>query len=270
MKFYYFLILIFFTMNAYSTEIVAHTGASNIAPQNTMPAFKLAWANGVNTVEGDFHLLDDGNIVCFHAIDELQKYWNFSVKKGDESKISFQEYKTLKMNLSKATGFGGLQIPSLEEVIAAMPPPKKIFIEIKTCKNSELFIKKLEEIREKNGVKTEQISIISFHSKVLEEFKQLCPKYKTYLLLGLKVESQTAAPRLRTPAEVIKKCRAIKADGVDLGNTEYLTKEFLAVLRSAKLEVHTWTVDDKKEFSRLKKLGVDSITTNKATDFVKK
>ena len=46
--------------------IVAHRGASRDAPENTIPAFKLAWEQGADAIEGDFHLTKDGNIVCIH------------------------------------------------------------------------------------------------------------------------------------------------------------------------------------------------------------
>jgi glycerophosphoryl diester phosphodiesterase len=46
--------------------IVAHRGASRDAPQNTIPAFKLAWQQGADAIEADFHLTKDGHIVCIH------------------------------------------------------------------------------------------------------------------------------------------------------------------------------------------------------------
>jgi len=46
--------------------IVAHRGASRDAPENTIPAFKLAWKQGADAIEGDFHLTKDGHIVCIH------------------------------------------------------------------------------------------------------------------------------------------------------------------------------------------------------------
>ena len=49
--------------------IVAHRGASRDAPSNTIPAFQLAWKQGADAIEGDFHLSKDGEIVCFHDAD---------------------------------------------------------------------------------------------------------------------------------------------------------------------------------------------------------
>ena len=41
--------------------IVAHRGASADAPENTLPAFELAWKQGADAIEGDFHLTKDKN-----------------------------------------------------------------------------------------------------------------------------------------------------------------------------------------------------------------
>ena len=46
--------------------IVAHKGASRDAPENTIPAFRLAWNQEADAIEGDFHLTKDGHIVCVH------------------------------------------------------------------------------------------------------------------------------------------------------------------------------------------------------------
>ena len=46
--------------------VVAHRGASGDAPENTAPALKLACEQGVDAIQGDFHLRKDGQIVCIH------------------------------------------------------------------------------------------------------------------------------------------------------------------------------------------------------------
>ena len=45
-------------------KIVAHRGASQAAPQNTLPAIRPAFDEGANLVEGDYWLTRDERIVC--------------------------------------------------------------------------------------------------------------------------------------------------------------------------------------------------------------
>ena len=46
--------------------ITGHRGASSVAPENTLSAFRTAWEIGCDAVEGDFRLTRDGIIVCIH------------------------------------------------------------------------------------------------------------------------------------------------------------------------------------------------------------
>lgn len=46
--------------------IVAHRGASQDAPENTIAAFKEAWAQNADGIEGDFYVTKDQQIVCIH------------------------------------------------------------------------------------------------------------------------------------------------------------------------------------------------------------
>ena len=48
--------------------IVAHRGASDDAPENTLEAFHLAWLQNADAIEGDFRLTKDEQIVCIHCL----------------------------------------------------------------------------------------------------------------------------------------------------------------------------------------------------------
>ena len=54
-----------FTLSSLATpEIVAHRGSSQQAPENTLPAFELAWKQGADVIEIDVRLTKDGHVVC--------------------------------------------------------------------------------------------------------------------------------------------------------------------------------------------------------------
>lgn len=56
-------------MKANNPVIVAHRGASYIAPENTIPAFNVAFNEKADFIEGDFWLTADNEIVCIHDSD---------------------------------------------------------------------------------------------------------------------------------------------------------------------------------------------------------
>ena len=47
-------------------EIIAHRGASHLAPENTVAAAELAWRKRADAVEVDVHLSQDGRLVVIH------------------------------------------------------------------------------------------------------------------------------------------------------------------------------------------------------------
>ena len=49
----------------------AHRGASGHAPENTLAAFRLAFEQGADGIEGDFYLTRDRRIVCIHDADGI-------------------------------------------------------------------------------------------------------------------------------------------------------------------------------------------------------
>ena len=55
-----------FWVNA--TLIVAHRGDSAAAPENTLPAFAMAFANGADAFETDLRTTSDGYIVCIYHL----------------------------------------------------------------------------------------------------------------------------------------------------------------------------------------------------------
>ena len=107
--------------------IVAHRGASHDAPQNTIPAFKLAWEQGADAIEGDFHLTKDGHIVCIHDRD-TKKVANANLVVSDST---LAELRQVDVGAWKDQAFAGVLIPTIAEVFSTIPQQKKIYIEVK-------------------------------------------------------------------------------------------------------------------------------------------
>ena len=232
--------------------IVAHRGASQDVPENTLPAFELAWAQGADAIEGDFYLTKDGYIVCIHDKD---------TKRTTERKLvvkesTFAELRKLDAGSWKSEKYKGAVIPSIAEVFATIPAEKQIYIEIKCGK--EIVPKLLSEIG-KSGLKDEQIVIISFSKSVISEMKLKAPQYTANWLSGFKKDDKgRITPSLAT---VLKTLKEIKADGFSSAN-RLITEEFIKGVMEAGYPYYVWTVNDPKEAERFKKWGAKSITTN--------
>ena len=231
--------------------IVAHRGASRDAPGNTIPAFQLAWEQGADAIEADFHLSKDGEIVCFHDADTERVAGTQLVVRQS----TLAELKQLDVGATHGVAFNGTRIPTIAEVFATIPQGKKIFIEVK-C-GAEIIPTLLNEI-DQSGLTQEQIVVISFNKQVIQQLKIKAPQYKASWLCSFnKQETGEITPALAT---VLKTLKQIQADGLS-SNTAVPASVIEAVSQQG-YEWHVWTINDLNTASRMQALGVLSITTD--------
>ena len=248
-----FLILSLFTGHMVLGEplIVAHRGSSFEAPENTLPAFRLAWEHGADAIEGDFHLTKDGQIVCIHDASTKR----LADKNLVVSKSTLEELRALDVGAWKHEKFKGTKIPTISEVFATIPKAKKIFVEVKCGPEIIPFL--ITEIKKAN-LETDQVRLICFNQKVIKAFKEKMPSYKAYWLSGFKKKSGSWKPSVDQVITTLKSCQA---DGLDSQYT--IPPEFSKSVINAGFEWHAWTINDSKTAENLAKRGIDSITTDR-------
>ena len=232
--------------------IVAHRGASKDAPENTIPAFKEAWLQGADAIEGDFHLTSDGEIVCVHDAN-IRHYTQQNL---EVQNLTLAELKQFDFGRWHDKQFTGTKIPTFKEVIATIPKEKRIFIEIKS--DAQLVPKLLEQIRA-SSLELQQIVIISFHKDVIKAVEEKLPQIKTYWLTRFKISKNGVLEP--SPASVMHTLKTLGTDGV---STHYdgLTRDLVKSFQTAGYEYHVWTVDEPPRAKALLEMGVQSLTTN--------
>ena len=226
--------------------IVAHRGASDDAPENTLEAFRLAWSQNADAIEGDFRLTKDEQIVCIHDED--------TSRTCDEKLIVAESTYAELSKLDASTYYKGdlapQSIPLLSEVFKTIPNNKGIFIEVK-C-GPEIVPTLINWIVNSN-LRKEQISIIAFDNHVIKAFKSIAPHIKAHWLYNVNEPVSSH--------ELLDSLRDIKADG--LGSNNKNSQELVNIITKAGFEYHSWTIDDIQIAEQLLKWGATSITTNK-------
>lgn len=244
------------TSTAVAQSIVAHRGASHDAPENTLSAFRLAWDQNADAIEGDFFLTKDQEIVCIH--DEKTK--RTSGVEMNVTTATFDELRKLDVGQWKNARFAGEKIPTLTEVLATVPEKKKIYIEIKCGPE---IVPHLIPVLKKSGVAPEQTIVISFNDKVIKATRQMIPEIKAFWLVGFRQNKQTQQYEPSVDS-IFKTAIEIQTQGIDIqAQRDLVTAEFVKRLRSEKLEFHVWTVNDPADARHFQSLGVDSITTDR-------
>lgn len=236
--------------------IVAHRGASYDAPENTLAAFRLAWEQGADGIEGDYYLSSDGHIVCIHDKDTQR----VAGVKHIISETPFDALRALDVGAWKGETWRGERMPTLEEVLAIVPAGKMIFIELKV--GVEIVAPMMKAI-DASGLKNEQIVVISFDADAIAACERLRPEIRTQWLTDYKQQENGAWQ----PSEETVTATLLRTGADALGskaNPEVLDRSFLRHLIAANHGAFgVWTVDDPALAQFYIDNGAWSVTTNR-------
>lgn len=110
-------------------DIIAHRGASSIAPENTLLSFSKAIEIKVDYLELDVHVSKDDSLIVIHD-NSVDRTTNGS---GLVKDLTYQELKALDAGYYSKFGnmFSGEKIPTLFEVLALAKGKVKVAIELK-------------------------------------------------------------------------------------------------------------------------------------------
>jgi glycerophosphoryl diester phosphodiesterase len=241
--------------SAGAVDIIAHRGASHDAPENTLAAFKLGWEQGAEAVELDIWLTRDGRIGVMH--DETARRTTGVDRKISE--LSLAELTALDAGKWFGPRWAGEKVPRFEEVLAVIPPGRKLVIEIKCGPE---ILPELERVIKASGRKATELIIISFKHESVVGAKKAFSDVPVFLLSGFKQDKQTGA---WTPTfeELIGKAKAARADGINVSFKGPITAEVIRQTHRAGLKFLVWTVNDADIAKRLAADGVDAITTDR-------
>lgn len=229
--------------------VIAHRGASRDAPENTLAAFRLAWDQGADGIEADFRLTRDGQVVCIHD-DTTGRTAGSDIRVAD---ASLAELRRLDVGLFRGERWRGESIPTLEEILAALPAGKRIYIELKSGPE---IVAPLRDLLVRSGVAPERVRLLAFSPQLVSLLKEQLPEFRSCL----NVSYRRGRPSPEELPALLSDCRA---DGLSSAAHAMLDNGFVAALQQAGKEIHVWTVDSARGARHYRSLGVDSIMTNR-------
>jgi glycerophosphoryl diester phosphodiesterase len=166
------------------TLIVAHRGASTLAPENTMAAFELAVEQGADAVELDVHLTRDGQLAVIHdpTLDRTTDRGG-SVREltMDEIRGADAGYAFIRDGDAGYPFRGkGLRVPSLPEVLDWLPEATGLVVEIKDPAAVDAAV---DALRDSRVGRAGRASLISFDEASIDRARELDPDLATGYLL---------------------------------------------------------------------------------------
>lgn len=238
----------------HGVEIIAHRGASYDAPENTLPAVRLAWEQGADAVEIDIHQTSDGRIIAIHDKDTLR----VSGRPGLVAASPLAKLIELDVGAWKGTRWTGTTVPVLEEILQTVPAGKSLVVEIK-CPATVL--PELQRVLRSRPAGT-RVILIAFDFPTIVQAKQRMPAYQSYWLYGF---SQREADRygVEAPADLVQRATDAGLDGLDVRHNGPWVAQLAASLAAVGKTLYVYTVNDPAQARNLRDLRVRGITTDR-------
>jgi glycerophosphoryl diester phosphodiesterase len=246
-------------LNASRPLVVGHRGYCSIAPENTLPSFKLAKTAGADMVELDYYHSKDGELIVLHdgtldrTTDAVAKWGGSKIRVEDKT---LAELKTLDAGAWFDPQFAGTRLPTLKEALDLIQAGNVTLIERKGGEAAAC----IDLLHDRNLIN--RVIVHSFDWKYLADFHRQEPRQ---VLSALGPLGSRDGKKL-TESEKFLNERwvddALKAGVRAMGWNNQVTKESVAHAHQQKLKLFIYTIDDPVEANRLLDLGVDGIITN--------
>lgn len=234
--------------------IFAHRGASAVATEHTMAAYRRALDDGADVLELDVHRARDGALVISHDRSLARAL-------GVDMVIAEHDLASLRAALDRAHPEldPAALLPTLDQVMEAFPRVR-LNIEIKA--DSSALVDAVSAAIDRRRA-WDRALVASFHGDALARFRAASAgrvatsaspgeAARFYLCYLLGVASRPDYAALQVPPQLRRRWPRIRLD----------SSEFIEFAHRHGLEVHYWTIEDPAEMAHLLAAGADGIMTN--------
>lgn len=216
-------------------RLIAHRGFAGVAPENTVAAVRAA-ASRADVVEFDVRRCGSGEIVVIHD-DELERVT------GEPGRVADTDLAALRERTVFDSGEG---IPTLAEMLAALPPSIDVNLELKSLGIADDVLKEIGAADADN-----RIVCTSFLLPELRALREIDPDQPTGLLV--------ARDRRRPVTTAVELgCEVIGAHA-----RRCLLTRLVGRAKRVGLEVHAWSVPGKWGARLLGWRGVDCVSSDR-------
>jgi glycerophosphoryl diester phosphodiesterase len=239
-----------------SPLIIGHRGASAVAPENTMAAFRLALETDADGVEFDVRLTKDGIPVVIHD-DNLRRTGGVAKRVVD---LSLSELKTIYVgSWFTRSEFRSEQTPTLTELFELFEgTAAMLYLEMKSDPGQgEELARTCCEALKQTPLK-DQVIVECFDLEAIGTVKSIESSIKTAALFEPTLKNTPLASSSR---KMIDRALSVGADEIALHH-RLATPRAVENAHAANLGVVVWTVDDLSWVSRARVQGIKALISN--------
>jgi glycerophosphoryl diester phosphodiesterase len=240
--------------------IIAHRGYSELAPENTLPAFELAIAAGADLVELDYRESKNGVAVVLHDAEldrttDARKRWKKRHIRVETRTAA--EIKTLDAGSWFAPSYTEATVPLLSEALERTCPRCVALIERKSGSAADCF----RLLKERGWIN--RVIIQSFDWEYLREFHEQAPE-QVLAALGPPHRSAGGREPLRISRNLNTRWLSYaKQTGANIVVwNRRVSKDAIRQAHERGFKVWVYTVNNARLGKRLLLTGVDGLITN--------
>ena len=228
---------------------VAHRGASQYSPQNTLASFKLAAQLGFDAVETDIRFTKDNVPVILHN-ETINSTSNGSGRISDMTLAQAKKY-----NFGNSS-YGNQKIPTLKETVRTCKENGLTeYLEIKTHL-SEAQAKNIVSIVRSGGMSSDTVWLVWENSiSNLEKMNRLADKSSA---IGILSEAMTG----KTISLAVSLKKKSGREFWISACADSITKVLIDKAHKSGIKVNAWTLTSNNQAAKFYQWGIDSITTD--------
>lgn len=236
--------------------IIAHRGASGLAPENTLSAFQKALEIGVDRIEMDLRQTLDGEVVVLHdkTIIRTTNGW------GSIRKIPLKKLRRYSAGSWFHHSFSDEKVPTFREVLELVDGKATLLLEVKDGSpyHPEIERRIIELVNEFNA--HDWCIVQSFNDRILNNFRKL-PELHTDIQ-KLFAAFIPVAPFYGGSKFTYKRLRRYEfAKEVNI-NRRYVNPRVVRKVHTMGKKVNVWTVNEPEALQKFVNWGVDGIITD--------
>ncbi len=221
-------------------RIVAHRGDRAYAPENTVAAFEQALAKGADSLEMDLQLSSDFEVIVFHD-EQLHR---LTRSRGTPADYPAAELGRIQVQADRFPATAQACIPTLAEVLDLVADRCPLYLELKSAgPQNGLLVERVLDLLPPSSPHT----LASFDREIVD----LCLAAGRPTALIAKAAASARRMCLQQPQ--------LQAISLWFGSIdESLCKQ----IAQQEIELWAWTVNDRRDWWRLQRLGVQAICTD--------
>lgn len=242
--------------------IIAHRGASAYAPEHTMTSYEMAHSVGADYIEIDLHRTKDNKLVAIHDVtipyvagERIVSDFTLAELQQFSPGILFNQ----KQPKYASPAYDTVRIPTLDEIIKRFNKEVNYYIEIKSPhlypRIEQQLIQQLETAQLIDNTGTlPKVMIQSFDTSALQKVHALAPAIPLIKLYSFKGDAHLTAEEIAALQQY--------ASGIGV-NFKSLTPTFIDNIQQHGLQIHAYTVNDRRDIHCAIELGLNGIFTDK-------